>query len=80
MSSAANDNIYALKRAIDDDDAQQLEDLLHKQTRRERVDLPLHCVVDKLFPEFQGRTCLHRACERGKQKCCEKLLVGSCFC
>jgi len=49
--------IDTVKRAIDDDDDQQLETLLEQLTKRPgRMDL----VIDKLFEGFHGHSCLHR--------------------
>ena len=49
--------IDTVKRAIDDDDDQQLETLLEQLIKRPgRMDL----VIDKLYEGFHGRSCLHR--------------------
>ncbi len=45
-----------LKKAIDEDDAQQLYEFLQKDARRGCIDV----IIDKLYDGLSGCCCLHR--------------------
>ena len=58
-SSMQNGVIDDLKRAIAEDNCSRLEDLLKSERlsrRSDRIDL----VIDEVFEELRGRSCLHR--------------------
>ena len=46
----------AVKRAIDEDDAQQLYKVLQQHAKMGRLD----SIIDNLHEGFRGRSCLHR--------------------
>ena len=46
----------ALKQAIDEDDAQQLYEVLQQHAKGGRTDV----ILDNLYNELRGRSCLHR--------------------
>ncbi len=45
----------ALKKAIDEDDAQQLYEVLQQHAEMDRIDL----IIENLYDGFKGRSCLH---------------------